>query len=459
LDRNSKSETLKSVAVGTNFWLARHRGANRAATVGRELDHYLSDAGHVTSLGALLSSELERRNIYFGKSVLPSFPRPDLIDAALDLEVGLKVERFVEILERVGAQIVADPALRKALRYPPGFGHLLEIEPGYQRLIVSSRLDMTGPESFSLFEINTDSPAMMTYTDLLEEIMLSLPPIAERVNVTPVRYRLTRGFLDALLEVYRDRGGTRDDPTIAIVDWKGEKTASELIKTAEAFTELGCNTVVCSPAELSIHGGKLHALGHRIDIVQRRVLLPDFLERGGELEVLLEAYRRGLVCVANPLRAITVGNKAALALLCHCPETCDLSESDRDLIRELLPPTLPINAKNAERLIAEKDRWVLKSSLSSGGRDVTLGVEISDQAWRELVARNIEDVAVAQRLQPIALRQLPHLVGDGVELRTLFANWNPWIFGGRYAGASTRVSTEKIVSITAGGGLIPNIPI
>jgi uncharacterized circularly permuted ATP-grasp superfamily protein len=120
---------------------------------------------------------------------------------------------------------------------------------------------------------------------------------------------------------------------------------------------------------------------------------------------------------------------------------------------------LPINAKNAERLIAEKDRWVLKSSLSSGGRDVTLGVEISDQAWRELVARNIEDVAVAQRLQPIALRQLPHLVGDGVELRTLFANWNPWIFGGRYAGASTRVSTEKIVSITAGGGLIPNIPI
>ena len=458
MEQGSKSETLKSVAVSTNLRLPKQSARTKATAAGQALDQYLTDPEHVADLTNQLAGELERRTIYFGKSVLPSFPRPDLIDDAFDRDVGLKVEKFVGLLERLGAQVAADPGLRRVLRYPAGLTELCEIEPGYSRLIVSSRLDMTGPDTFSLFEVNTDSPAMMTYTDLLEEIMLSLPPIAERVGVTPVRYRLSRVLLDALREVYREWGGTRDDPTIAIVDWKGEKTASELLKTAEAFTELGCPTIVCAPTELSIHDGKLHALGTRVDIVQRRVLFPDFLRRRGELEPLLEAYRRGLACVANPLRAITIGNKAALALLSDCPD-CDLSDSDRQLIREVLPVTLPVNAENVERLIAEKDRWVLKSSLSSGGRDVTLGIEVSDGAWRDLVTSALEDVVVAQRLQPIAVRRLPHVTADGAEVRTLFANWNPWIFGGRYAGGSTRVSTEKIVSITAGGGLLPTIPV
>jgi uncharacterized circularly permuted ATP-grasp superfamily protein len=427
--------------------------------VGCELDRYLGDPANLAAARDHLEGELERRHIYFGKAVLPSFPRPDLINAALDREVGAKIERLAAILERVGAQIVTDPELHRVLRCPPGLTALCEIEPNYRRLIVNSRLDMTGPETFGLFEINTDSPAMMTYTDLLEEIMLSMPAIAERLEVAPVRHRLTRGLLDALGDVYREWGGTRDDPTIAIVDWREQKTASELLKTAEVFTELGCPTVVCHPADLSIHDGRLHALGRRIDIVQRRVLFPDFLRRAGELEVLLEAYRRGLVCVANPLRAITIGNKGALALLSERPDLCDLSKSDQEFVREVLPETCSVSAASTERLIAERERWVLKSSLSSGGNGVTLGVEVSDREWRELVTRAADEVVVAQRLQPIAVRQVPAIVDDHVEFHTQFANWNPWIFGGRYGGASTRVSLEKIVSITAGGGLIPSIPI
>lgn len=441
------------MGVGTNLSLVKPS----AASARRALDHYLSDGENATTLSGLLRAELERRGIYFGKSLLPSFPCPDLIDASLDRAAGRKVERFIEILESFGRQVVADPALRKHLRCPPGFDALCEIEPNYDRLIICARLDMTGPDNFLLFEVNTDSPAMMTYTDLLEEILLSLPPISERVGVAPQRYRLTRALLDGLREVYREWGGTRDDPTIAIVDWKEQKTASELIKTAEVFTELGCETVVCDPSELSIRDGKLHALGRRIDVIQRRVLFPDFLRRAAELEVFLEAYRRGLVCVANPLRAICIGNKGTLALLSERSELWDMSADDRELLGELLPETVAVTADSAERLISERERWVLKRSMSSGGDGVTLGVEVSDREWADQVSRSIEEIVVAQKLQPIAVRRLPAAADAGA--RTLFANWNPWIFGGRYAGASTRVSTEKIVSITAGGGLVPAIPV
>ncbi len=34
-------------------------------------------------------------------------------------------------------------------------------------------------------------------------------------------------------------------------------------------------------------------------------------------------------------------------------------------------------------------------------------------------------------------------------------NWNPFMFGGRYAGGLVRVSSTPLINITLGGGLLP----
>jgi hypothetical protein len=456
LEAVPRSETLENVAASTTF---PKEASLSASARDRELDRYLTDAGNAAALCGELESELERRQIFFGKSLLPSFPKPDLVDWTVDRAAGQRIEKFVSIIERLGRQLALDGDLRRAVRCPPGVGSLFEIDPGYSRVIVNSRLDMTGPETLRLFEINTDSPAMMTYTDHLEEIVLSMSPVAERLGVAPVRHRLTRVLLSALVDTYHEWGGVRRDPLIAIVDWKGQKTASELLHTAAVFTELGCPTIVCDPGELSIRNGKLCARDRQIDIVQRRVLFPDFLRRATELEALLEAYRRGLVCVVNSLRAITVGNKAAMALLFEHPDICGLDADEIGLLHEVLPETITVNPQTVEQLCADKDSWVIKRSLSSGGVDVIFGCERSQADWEQVVARAVGDVVVAQRKQSIPVRRLPVVENGAVELRTLFANWNPWVFGGRYAGASTRVSTEKVISITAGGGLLPAVPV
>ena len=38
-----------------------------------------------------------------------------------------------------------------------------------------------------------------------------------------------------------------------------------------------------------------------------------------------------------------------------------------------------------------------------------------------------------------------------------FYNWNPFLFGGRYAGAIARASDTELINITLGGGLLPTL--
>lgn len=426
--------------------------------VERRVDEYLRVNG------GWATRELERRlleeGVRFGGKVLPTFAKPHFIAADGEVAAAEAVECFAKVLERFGKRLLEDLDLRRHIRLPAGSDELLAIDPGYDQLIVVSRLDMTMPPTPQIFEVNTDSPAMMTFTDRIEKMLFEIAPLREAMQIEPPGFSRTRALLDGLLASYRAFGGSREDPTIAIVDWKGEKTANELLHTAADFEAHGCPAVVCDPRELSVVDGKLHGKGRRIDIVQRRVLFPDFVRRRSELEPLIQTYASGAVCVANSLRSFLVGNKGALAMISAGAVDLELSPAETEVVRSLLPQTVQLSTGNVDEVRADKDAWVLKGAFGSGGKEVTLGTEVGRLEWAAVVEAARNSPTVAQRFLEIPRLRMPVLSGDGASALTeLFANWNPWVFAGKYSGASTRVSREAIVSITAGGGLLPSLAV
>jgi hypothetical protein len=306
-----------------------------------------------------------------------------------------------------------------------------------------------------VLEFNADSPAMMTFTDRVEGILLGLGGVGDLLRAHGARPRnRTRALHDAMLSAYHEWGGSRSDPCIALVDWSGEATADELRHTAAEFTRFGSPTVVCDPRELYAVDGWLHARGRRIDMVQRRVLFPDFIRRQGELATLVDAYRRGRVCMVNSLRSYVVGNKVTLAMISQ--GVFGASLRDQGLVAELVPATEVVSSESHEQLLREKDRWVLKGAFGSGGKEVTIGRRVPETAWRDALDRAARVPSVVQRLEPIPRCAVPLQNESGqVELTELYANWNPWVFGGRYGGATTRVGWKPVVVISGGGGLLP----
>ncbi len=393
----------------------------------------------------------------FGGRPLPTFPKPHIISADDEDRWGWAAERLIRLFETAGHALLADRSLRSRLSLPPGSDDLLEIDPGYSRLSVVARFDMVwSGRHVRVLELNADSPAMMTFCDRVETILLGMEPLGELLEAHGVRTRnRTRSLHAAMVATWHEWGGSRGDPTIAIVDWQGEATANELEHTAAEFQRCGSPTIVCDPRELSIEHGKLHARGHRIDIVQRRVLFPDFARRESELEALVSAYRGGMVCMINPLRSYLVGNKVALSMMSENVFSC--SPRDRALIADLLPSTEIVTRDSLDRLVRERANWVLKGAFGSGGKDVTIGRITPSAEWRERLGRATAMPSVVQRLERIPRYRVPtETPSGGMELTELHANWNPWIFGGRYAGALTRVSRTPIVVISGGGGLLPS---
>ena len=66
---------------------------------------------------------------------------------------------------------------------------------------------------------------------------------------------------------------------------------------------------------VEIAGDRLVAHGQPVDIVYRRALINDIVARPDDTRVLVEAYRRGLVCMANTLRCKIPHKKSFFAVL------------------------------------------------------------------------------------------------------------------------------------------------
>ena len=408
---------------------------------------------------------LSAGEVLFGDGPLPTALKPHFVPSNVEQRWVATMESLFAILERLTQDLLCDEGVFHALRLPEGSRELLSVDPGFRRSAVSCRPDVvwngSGPRA-QILEINADSPAMMTFTDRVEELAFELFPLDDmKASHCLRRTHRTKHLLNALIDCYRQWGGKTEAPTIAIVDWRGTVTRHEQQHTARVFTELGCPAFVCDPRELSLVDGRLHSQGSKgraIDIVQRRVLFPDFLNRCDELGPLLKAYRSGKVCMVNPLRSYLFGSKSLLALFHQHLDALSLNPADRDLVRDVIPFTFVVASEHHERLRRDRTAWVLKAALGHGGEQVVLGNTCSESEWASAIERSRVAPWVAQELLTVPRYKLPLMTAEQ-ESGELFVNWNPWIFGGRYAGATTRASTSPMVSITRGGALVPAIAV
>ncbi len=416
-----------------------------------EIEHRLLSITTAPALEKEFARRLRDHGIMFGAEPLPTFLRPHLLPPSGERWLA-DAEAMFALLERVVVRVLDSPEICSWLGFEGRALDLLRLDPGYRRSIIVGRPDaLPCGDDVSFVEFNTDSPAMMTMADEIQDAMLDLPPLADLREHLKCDMRVP-ALLEALLEAYREYGG-RLSPTIAIVDWPGEKTYHEQKRTAALFTKLGCPTEFAAPNALRYDGHRLFADGRPIDLVYRRVLFRDFVRRAEELAPLLDAYRAGHVCMANPLRSYVAGTKALLALM-HDPENpLSLLAEDRQLVERVVPAThVAVPGATIDR-----ENWVLKKAESYGGKDVVVGPFVDDAEWTRALESVKESTWVRQAFEAPPKFSVPVVSGERYRLVEKFMNWNPFVFGGRHGGGITRVSESFLVSITRGGGLLPTL--
>jgi hypothetical protein len=417
-------------------------------------------------------SDLQRgEGLFFGERPLAIVLRPHLLTVEQYEHLRAVCRTVAHASRRVVDHMLRDPETRRLMAFTPGEDALLAIDPGYAEPSASSRLDSffdneTG--SLRFVEYNAESPAAIAYEDVLSQVFLALPVMAEfgrryDVRAIPARHLM----LKALMDAFREWGGA-GEPQIAIVDWKGVPTYSEFVLFQRYFAEQGIQALICAPDELEYRDRTLYAGGQAVNLVFKRVLTTEFLERYGEegaLEhPLCQAYRDGTICMVNSFRGKLLHKKMIFGLLSD-PAILEAAGIDRDTqavlarhipwTRRLEPGRTVFEGREVDLIrftLEHQDQLLLKPNDEYGGKGIVIGWETSRDDWHQAVQAALEAPAVVQERVHIAYEDYPAFLDGRLQIGRRLVDTDPYLFGTHVEGCLTRLSTVTLLNVTAGGG-------
>lgn len=366
--------------------------------------------------------------------------------------------------DRLTTAALEDASLMAELGLTDSEERMARIDPGYEGVCVTSRLDaFVTDDGFKFMEYNAESPAGLVVQKQVEEMLFDLPYMNDFLQrhkySTPSPHRK---LLQALLEAYKRWGGAETWPGIAIVDWAGVATASEFYILRDYFESEGYRSLVTTPENLEFNGDVLSAEGFRIDILYKRVIIHEFLASTDETHPLTRAYTAGKICMANSFRSKVPHKKAGFAILSDSRFRHLFDEEQLDCIRGHIPWTRRVRDVSTtfeentfgllELLRKEQGRMVLKPNDDYGGKGVMFGWELKANEWDDAINLALRDDYVAQERVPAKKVPMPMFVGDRFETAKMNIDFDPFLFFDEVEGGLVRLSTSQLVNVSSGGG-------
>ncbi len=433
-------------------------------------------------------------DVVFAGQPIPFVMAPHCLDAPTMARVRHAVEVLTRVLDRFCSAYRTDEPLRRALDLPPAESDLIRIEPTLDDPLQLCRLDafLMPDASLQFLEFNAESPAGIGYTDIMfDGLHAHFDALRDPESGITVTYERITGHL---VETVRDvearwrewttgpEGPGRaigiptecERPRALLVDTANSPSIPEFEIICRALNAAGFDAGHASLDDLQLHDGRLCSGGRPVDVVYRRALVEDVLDPHASpgAAALIAAVREGSVAMFNPFPARVANNKKLLALI-GAPEFAHLLEGDeeRRIVRECIPWTrilatggtsLPDGSAGdlASYVRANRETLVLKPASDYGGHNVHLGISTPQHQWDAIVyAHAGTGDWIVQQYLDVPVGSFPAIEDGRLVVRERHFNINPFAIGGRYAGMITRISTEPVINVSAGGGLLPCVAV
>jgi hypothetical protein len=414
-----------------------------------------------------LDEQLRARGLFFGERALCSVLRPRFLSPQqyrfLQQRAGVVLRAF----RKAHRAALADDAFLDQFGLLDWERTLARIDPGFRDASPVSRLDaffVAEAGGMRFTEYNAETPAGGAYNDVLAEVFFGLPVVRQfmrRWDLRPLPAR--HNVLHALLDAYEQFSGTRNRPSIAIVDWSDVPTRSEFVLFQDYFQRQGFDCVIVDPADVAYNGKELRGTRGRIDLVYKRVLLTELVDRGGIDHPILRAVRDRNVCMVNPPSCKILHKKASLAVLSDEKNAGLFDTEEIDGINASIPWTrvvserkTTVGGKEVDLLpyIAERrEQLVLKPNDEYGGKGIVLGWEVDDAEWQRAIATALAEPYIVQQRIALPKEAYPSLVDGKVVITDRMVDTAPYVaYGDHVDGCLTRLATAALLNVTAGGG-------
>lgn len=416
-----------------------------------------------------LHNGLRSRGLYFGDRPLCRVLRPYFYLRQDWDYLRQETEVLLGAFAKAHKICMTDADLRAQLDLESYEEQLFSLDKDIDVPWTTSRLDSffkSDDKRLNFVEYNAETPAGIGYGDILAEVFLELEPMKRLQNYYHIHSFPGLGhLLGALLHGYRAWGG-QEAPQVAIVDWHEVPTLNEHEITREFFERQGVRSILADPRNMEYRDGRLWAGDFRVDMVYKRVLLSELVQRMGMENPIIQAIKDRAVFMTNSISAKLMAKKASLAFLSDEQNHHLFDAAERAVINAHIPWTRRVSDRKTfyrgmkvdllTFIQDNREHLVLKPNDEYGGKGVVLGWDASSEEWSGAIHDALTHPYVVQEKVDGVYRNFPMLLDDGsLDISPRFVDADPYVFYGKTVGGClTRLSSVALLNVTAGGGSV-----
>jgi uncharacterized circularly permuted ATP-grasp superfamily protein len=204
--------------------------------------------------------------------------------------------------------------------------------------------------------------------------------------------------------------------------------------------------------------------GRPIDIVYKRLLTNEFLDKVSELGALLQAAKDRAVTLVNPFRCKPIHKKAIFAVLTDDTLQDLFSAEEQAAIRAHVPWTRRVQETKTRKegvevdlpsyIFKNRETLVMKPNDEYGGKGVFIGWETPEGEWARALSEALASSYVVQEKVEVQRQPFP-VLDTAFRLKDCIVDLDPFVFNGEVEGFLTRLSESSLANVTSGGGQIP----
>ncbi|MBL0171841.1 MAG: circularly permuted type 2 ATP-grasp protein [Gemmatimonadaceae bacterium] len=419
----------------------------------------------------LLDRLLRSEGLFFGDRPLCGVLRPRLLSVGEYRHIAQACALVGSAFEAVRRAAMEQPTLRAQFGLTAWEEQLIHADPGFAVASPTSRLDAffaAGDDGLKFTEFNAETPAGAAYNDALSRVMMAMPVMHEFSRshaVLPIP--AAPSVIHALLDAYHAFRGVRERPTVVILDWADVPTRSEFVLFEREFAALGIEAFIGDPRDAEYSGGTLRVGGRPVTLIYKRVLIDELVTREGLASPVVRAVRDGAVCMVNPFRCKLLHKKASLAVVSDERQAALLSPAQRAAVARHVPWTRVVEERSTSYqgnqvdmlpFIADRrETMVLKPNDEYGGKGIVLGWTVDDATWQAAIRTALGEPFIVQERVEVPSEPWPAWVDGGLHISDRMLDTAPFLVDGTVmTGCLTRIATDPLLNVTAGGG--SNVP-
>lgn len=402
----------------------------------------------------ILADSKEQRRLYHGAVIPMTYQGLFLDDETVDVYADI-IEMMARIGRKVTAEYVRNPAYREGFRFDETTEALILIDPGYDEPVPIGRYDIfyNGGRDFKFCELNTDGASAMNEDRVIGGLLMNSASFRELGKDWHIeQFEL----FDSLVQAFLSRYAKITDEqarTVAIVDFMDKGTTIEFEVFRKAFERSGVDCLICEPNAMRYERGRL--IGRdvdsgreaAIDLVYRRVVTGDFVERIGECGDFLQAYRDRAFVMMGSFRSQVMHSKLIFDMLYDSQTKRILSEEENAFVAAHVPVTHKlITEADYARVIDCKDDFILKPYNSYASHGILLGREHDPAQWRALVEALPADEYIYQSYVDVEKTPFVELIDGEFQTNRLGHVIGLFMYDGQFSGVYTRVGAHGIIS-------------